>query len=81
MNHRDLVLASPKKPKFLFLTLPHALQDRIIDGLDSNRLTLDEASNMAFNHGFTISHEAISGYCKAVREQRRALLQKTSQGG
>lgn len=47
INHRDLVLSDPKRPKFHFLRLPFDLQDDIISLLDKNLLTFHGASEMA----------------------------------
>ncbi len=71
MNHRELLLSAQKKPRFSFLALPAELQDEIVDGLDSGMLSLREASEMVKAHGKSLSHEAIAGYHRAVRRERR----------
>jgi hypothetical protein len=68
------MLCSQKKCKMVFLTLPHALQDEIMDGVESNRFTLTEASRLASERGYSISHQAIAGYCEAVRAMRRMMF-------
>jgi hypothetical protein len=71
MNHRELVLSARKKAKFLFLSLPEELQDEVIDGLDSQKLTIEAARDLVRGRGHTIGHDAISGYYRAVRTERR----------
>jgi hypothetical protein len=73
-NHRDLVRSSEKMVSFHFCRLPHDLQDVIIDGLESNAITLYDASAMAMAAGFPLSREAISGYCGFVRQLRRKFI-------
>jgi len=71
MNHRELVLSARKKARFAFLSLPENLQDEIVDGLDGQTLTLHEASALIASRGHSLSHEAIAGYYRAVRTERR----------
>ncbi len=71
MNHRDLVKTARKKAKFHFLGLPEDLQDEVIEGLDSQKLTLEAASDLISERGFSLSHEAVAGYYRAVRRERR----------
>jgi len=71
MNHRELVLSSRKKPRFHFLQLPEQLQDEIIDGLDRQTMTLEAARDYLADRGYTLSHEAIAAYYRAVRRERR----------
>jgi hypothetical protein len=71
MNHRELVLNASKKPKHHFLQLPEDLQDEVIDGLDGQKLTLQEASECVKSRGFSLSHEAVASYYRAVRRERR----------
>ncbi len=73
MNHRELVLSARKKAKFGFLALPEELQDEIVDGLDNQALTLEAASALVKSRGHSLSHEAIAGYYRAVRTERRLL--------
>lgn len=74
INHRELILSSSRKMRFYFMRLPHDLQDQIINGMDQNSLTLNQASQLACERGFQLSHEAISDYYAAVRERRSQLL-------
>jgi len=76
INHRELLLSSRKKRTFFFLTLPHDLQDRIIDGFDANTLTLHQAVQLVQAEGVRLSFQAISGYYAAVRQRRDELLSK-----
>lgn len=71
MNHRELVLSARKKAKFHFLQLPEELQDEIIDKLDAQELTLEAARDRLAGIGHSLSHEAIAGYYRAVRRERR----------
>lgn len=71
MNHRDLVLSASKKAKFAFLALPEDLQDEIVDGLDGQTLTLEAARDLIRARGHALSHEAVAGYYRAVRRERR----------
>ena len=71
MNHRELIQSAGKKARFGFLTLPEDLQDEIIDAFDGGTLTLQEASILVKSRGHSLSHEAISGYYRAVRMERR----------
>lgn len=71
MNHRELVLSARKKAKFHFLSLPEELQDELIDGLDGQTLTLEGARDFLRERGHVLSHEAIAGYYRAVRAERR----------
>jgi hypothetical protein len=71
MNHRELVLSARKKAKHAFLSLPEELQDEIVDGLDAQALTLEAARDMVRSRGYSLSHEAIAGYYRAVRRERR----------
>ena len=73
MNHRELVLSARKKARFAFLTLPEDLQDEVVDGLDGQKLTLEAASALVKSRGHSLSHEAIAGYYRAVRTERRLL--------
>lgn len=73
MNHRELILSARKKARFAFLSLPEALQDEIIDGLDGQTLTLMEASALVKERGHSLSHEAIAGYYRALRLERRLV--------
>ncbi|MGO9375455.1 MAG: hypothetical protein ACLQBD_25660 [Syntrophobacteraceae bacterium] len=77
VNHRELILSSPKKAGFEFLRMPHGLQDRIIDGFDTNTMTLRQAVDLIEKDGFKLSHEAIAGYYRAVRRRRSELLGRT----
>ncbi len=78
INHRELILSSPKKAGFQFLRMPHDLQDRIIDGFDTNTMTLRQASDLARQDGFSLSCEAIAGYYRVVRRRRGDLLARTT---
>ena len=71
MNHRELILSADKKARFHFLRLPEDLQDEIVDGLDSGALTLEAASALCKQRNCPLSHEAIAGYYRAVRHERR----------
>lgn len=71
MNHRELVLSANKKAKFHFLQLPEELQDEVIGKLDGQELTLEAARDYLAGAGHTLSHEAIAGYYRAVRRERR----------
>ena len=71
MNHRDLIQSAEKNHRFAFQTLPEDLQDAIIDGLDSETLTLRAAADLITARGLKLSHEAISQYHRAVRRERR----------
>ncbi|MEM5789123.1 MAG: hypothetical protein AAGU11_17555 [Syntrophobacteraceae bacterium] len=71
MNHRELVLSAEKKARFEFLRLPEEIQDAVIDGLDGQSLTLKKASALLKSKGFSLSHEAIASYYRAVRRERR----------
>lgn len=72
MNHRELIASARRNYRFAFSALPHDLQDRVVDGLDSNELTLREASALIESEsGVRLSHEAVSGYYAAVRRERR----------
>jgi hypothetical protein len=71
MNHRELVLSASKKAKFGFLALPEDLQDEIVDGLDAQSLTLEAARDLVRSRSHSLSHEAIAGYYRAVRRERR----------
>jgi hypothetical protein len=73
MNHRELVLSARKKARFAFLSLPEDLQDEIIDGLDGQTMGLVEASALVKSRGHSLSHEAIAGYYRAVRTERRIM--------
>ncbi len=79
INHRELVLSGQKKTQSHFLRLPHDLQDQIIQGMDLSILTLHKASALALEHGFRLSHEAISSYYRIVRRRRAELLLIQSQ--
>ncbi len=80
MNHRELVLSARKKARFVFLALPEDLQDELIEGLDSRKLTLYEASDLIAKSGHGLSHEAIAGYYRAVRTERRLMEVKLELG-
>lgn len=73
MNHRELILSARKKARFAFLSLPEDLQDEIVEGLDGQTLTLLDASELCAARGLSLSHEAIAGYYRAVRTERRIL--------
>ena len=73
MNHRELVLSARKKARFAFLSLPEDLQDEIVEGLDGQALTLEAASALVRSRGHSLSHEAIAGYYRAVRTERRIM--------
>lgn len=73
MTHRDLILSARKKARFAFLALPEGLQDEVIDGLDGQTLTLADASALVKARGHSLSHEAIAGYYRALRTERRLL--------
>jgi len=77
INHRELILSSPKKARFGFLSIPCDLQDQIIDGMDTNAMSCAQASGLIEQRGFKLSHEAISDYYKAVRLCRLDLLVRT----
>lgn len=77
ISHRELLLSSSKKPRSEFLRMPHDLQDQIIDGFDANTMTLRHASELIRERGFSLSHEAIARYYRAVLRRRDALLQRT----
>lgn len=71
MNHRELILSARKKAKFAFLGLPEDLQDEIVEGLDRRTLTLEQASALLDARGYTLSHEGVASYYRAVRRERR----------
>ena len=71
MNHRDYIDTAEKRAKHGFLKLPDALQDEIFEALDDDRMTLHEASALCGERGYPLSHEAIAGYLRAVRRERR----------
>jgi len=71
MNHRDYIDSADKRAKFGFLKLPEELQDEIFDALDEERMTLQQASALVKERGYPLSHEAIAGYLRAVRRERR----------
>ncbi len=71
MTHRELILTCRKKAKFEFLALPEELQDRIVEGLDLQELTLEEAARVVSETGFKLSHAAIARYYAVVRRERR----------
>lgn len=73
MNHRELILCSIKKRRFSFMTLPHDLQDQLMEELESNRLSLHEAANLLREKGYKMSHAAIAEYIFAVRQARRSF--------
>lgn len=73
MNHRELILSARKKARFAFLSLPEGLQDEIVEGLDGRTITLEEASALVKSRGESLSHEAIAGYYRAVRMERRLV--------
>lgn len=73
MNHRDLVLAGAKKAKFKFLSLPEELQDEVVEGLDGQTLTIEAARDLIRARGHSIGHDAVSGYYRAVRRERRLM--------
>jgi len=73
LNHRELILSGQKKARFHFLQLPEELQDEIIDGLDSGKLTLEAARDLVADRGYSLSHEAIASYYRAVRRERRLV--------
>lgn len=73
MNHRDLMISARKRMRFAISTLPEDLQDAVIDGLDGQTLTLMEASALCKSRGYTLSHEAIASYYRALRIERRLL--------
>jgi hypothetical protein len=75
-GHRELVLSSTKMVSFHFCRLPHDLQDEIIQGLETNTITLDDASLIAAGRGYTLSREAISNYCWFVRKLRADFLER-----
>ncbi len=78
VNHRELILSSCKKAGFKFLTIPHHVQDEIINGFDTNTMTLHQATDLARQGGVKLSHEAIAGYYRAVRQRRGDLLVRTT---
>jgi hypothetical protein len=45
----------------------------VVEGLDSLALTLQGASALIASRGHSLSHEAIAGYYRAVRTERRLL--------
>ena len=49
-------------------------------GMDSGAMTLHQASRFAQQHGFKLSHQAISVYYAAVRLRRNGLLSKMTDG-
>ena len=71
MHHRDLINSAKRKTKHKFLTLPEKLQDEIIDGLDTRKMTLEQASEKARKKGHLISYESIARYYREVRRERR----------
>ncbi len=71
MNHRELILSCRKKARFAFLALPEDLQDAIIEGLDGQTMTLEGSRDWLADRGHSLSHEAIAGYYRAVRMERR----------
>jgi len=73
MNHRELMTSGQKKARFHFLQLPEELQDETIDGLDSGKLTLEAARDLLAERGYSLSHEAIASYYRAVRRERRLV--------
>jgi hypothetical protein len=74
INHRELICSASKSYKSHFLRLPLDLQDEIITRLDAKTLTLHGASALARSRGEKISHFGIAKYYRAVRHERRALL-------
>jgi len=80
MNHRELMLSARKKARFGFLGLPEELQDEVIDGLDGQTLGLVEASALVKARGHSLSHEAIAGYYRALRIERRLMESQASIG-
>lgn len=73
MNHRELVTAADKKAKFKFLSLPEELQDEVVEGLDGQKLTIEAARDLIRAKGHSIGHDAVSGYYRAVRRERRLM--------
>jgi len=71
VNHRDLMLSAVKMVKFNFMELPEALQDEIVDGLDSRSLSLNDAVRLLVSRGFKLSNASIGRYYAAVRRERR----------
>ena len=71
MNHRDLMRSRARKSRHRFLGLPEGLQDEVIEGLDSQTLTLEAAAEKIRAAGFGISHQAVANYYAALRHERR----------
>ncbi len=71
MNHRELILSANKKAKFGFLQLPEELQNEVMQGLDGQTLTIEEARDLIRSRGYSLGHDAVSGYYRAVRRERR----------
>lgn len=71
MNHRELMQSRAKKSRHAFLGLPEDLQDRVMDGLDRQELTLEAAEDLIKAAGFPLSHQAVANYYECVRVERR----------
>jgi hypothetical protein len=54
--------------------LPDDFQDEIMRLLQAGSITLHEASKMAEERGYLLSHAAIADYCAAVRHEFRKVL-------
>jgi hypothetical protein len=60
-------------PKFSFLHLPKELREDVIDGLDSRRITLREASELCRKAGHQVSYEAIRTYHRFITAVRNEM--------
>jgi len=70
VNHRELVLGRGRMAPFKFFSLPESLQDGIIEGLDSRRLTFLQAEALARQQGHKITDTAIWAYYRALSLER-----------
>ena len=73
VNHRELMLSKARKCRSTFLQLPEAIQDEVIDGLDSGSINTEEAVQLLQSRGFKLCRHVISEYYRAVRRERRLL--------
>jgi hypothetical protein len=74
VNHRQLISGRGKTARFKFLTLPEVLQDEIIAGLDSCRLTFLQAQELAKGQGHQIADTGIHAYYRQVVAERQKHL-------
>jgi hypothetical protein len=71
MNHREMVLGRGKTARFKFLTLPEELQDEIVAGIDSRKLTFLQGEQLARGRGHPIADTGIHAYYKALSLERQ----------